>query len=339
MDSVTQITLGAAVGEAVLGRQLGNRAILWGAFFGTLPDMDAVFSPFFDSVQFIVYHRGLSHSLFAVVVLSPFLAWGFWRWYRNAVSFWRWYGFFFLVLLTHILLDCCTTYGTQLFLPFSDERVAWNTVFIIDPLYTVPFLGCVIACCFLNADSRWRRRINAAGLFVSTSYLVMGFVIHDHVERVFAESLARQNLPTKRFMVCPTPLNTVLWYGVAEGPSDYHVGFYSLFDADQEIRFRPLPRNEELLGNAGDSYGVDRLIWFADGYYCVRKHPDGVVLHVLKFGKINLMEDEEHFAFSYLIRQGNSSAIIEPYKPARNKNYTELMANLWDRILGKESSR
>lgn len=339
MDSLTQITLGAAVGEAVLGRQLGNRAIWWGAVFGTLPDMDAVASPFLDSVQFIVYHRGLSHSLLAVAVLSPLCAAGFCRWYRGMVPFWRWFAFFFLVLLTHILLDCCTTYGTQLFLPFSDRRVAWNTVFIIDPLYTVPFLACVIACCFLKRDSHWRRRINAVGLVISTSYLGMGFVLHEHAERVFAESLARQNLPHDRVMVCPTPFNTVLWYGVSEGPDAYHVGFYSLLDDDQEIEFRPLARQKELLGEAANSYGVQRLIWFADGYYCVRKHSEGVVLHVLKFGKMNLMQEEELFAFSYLIRQVNSTTIIEPYKSSRQRNYNTLLASLWIRVLGNETSR
>ncbi|MCA9072466.1 MAG: metal-dependent hydrolase, partial [Planctomycetaceae bacterium] len=306
--------------------------------FGTLPDMDAVFTPFFDSVQFIVYHRGISHSLLAVAVLSPLLAWGFQRWYRNAVSFSRWFAFFFLVLLTHILLDCCTTYGTQLFLPFSDYRVAWNTVFIIDPLYTVPFLACLIVCSFLRPESHWRRRINAAGLIVSTSYLVMGFAIHEHVKGVFAGSLARQGISSERFMVCPTPFNTVLWYGVAEGADDYHIGFYSLLDREKEIEFRTLARQDELLEDLKDNYGVNRLIWFANGYYCVREHPNGIMLHILKFGKMNLMEDEELFAFSYLIRREDSSMTITPLENEPDRNYSVLLANLWGRVLGTESS-
>ena len=46
---------------------------------------------------------------------------------------------------THGLLDSCTSYGTQLFWPFSDERVAWDTMSIVDPLFTIPLLVFVIA--------------------------------------------------------------------------------------------------------------------------------------------------------------------------------------------------
>ena len=44
MDSITQAALGAAVGEGVLGRRIGNRAPIWGAVLGTLPDLDVVFN-------------------------------------------------------------------------------------------------------------------------------------------------------------------------------------------------------------------------------------------------------------------------------------------------------
>lgn len=339
MDSVTQITLGAAVGEAVLGRQLGNRAIYWGAVFGTLPDMDAVFTPLWDSVQFIVHHRGFSHSLLAVLVLSPLLGWVFERWYLHAVSFWRWFWFFFLVFLTHILLDCCTTYGTQIFLPFSDVRVAWNIIFIIDPLYTVPFLACVTACLFLRPESRWRRGINLAGLILSTGYLATAFAIQQHVQQVFARALAEQNVPVQRMMVCPTAFNTLLWYGVAEEETGYRIGFYSLLDSDEDIAFQAVPRKAELLGSLADSQGVNRLIWFADGYYCVRELDEGVVLHVLKFGKLNLRDEEALYPFSYRIRQNRSTVIIEPYEASRDATtLRELASRLWRRIQGDKSS-
>ncbi len=339
MDSVTQITLGAAVGEAVLGRRLGNKAILWGAVFGTLPDMDAIFTPLFDSVDFIVHHRGLSHSLLAVAVLSPVLGWVFARWYQHAISFRRWFWFFVLVFLTHILLDCCTNYGTQIFQPFSDLRVAWNFIFIIDPLYTVPFLACVITCLFLNRESHWRRRINALGLILSTGYLASAFLIQQHVEEVFAREFERQNFHVKRFMVCPTALNTLLWYAVAEEETGYRIGFYSLLDEDQDIRFQSVPRQSELLGDLAESYEVDRLIWFADGYYTVRKHDQGVVLHILKFGKLNLLEDEQLYPFSYHVYRRSPAVQVEPYEVPTASRLSELTSRLWERINGNESSQ
>ena len=42
MDSLTQVVLGAAVGEAALGKKIGNRAIVWGGIAGTIPDLDVL---------------------------------------------------------------------------------------------------------------------------------------------------------------------------------------------------------------------------------------------------------------------------------------------------------
>ena len=63
MDSLTQIVLGAAVGEVVLGRKVGNKAMLYGAIAGTIPDLDTFASHFTDVVTAIEIHRGFSHSI------------------------------------------------------------------------------------------------------------------------------------------------------------------------------------------------------------------------------------------------------------------------------------
>ena len=118
MDSLTQLTLGAAVGEATLGRQVGNRAILWGAICGTLPDLD-VFIPFGDAVRDFTYHRGFSHSLFVLAVLTPAMVWLILKFHpQTAPLRRRWYVLVFLSFFTHIVLDCFTVYGTQIFWPF-----------------------------------------------------------------------------------------------------------------------------------------------------------------------------------------------------------------------------
>ncbi|MCG8583827.1 MAG: metal-dependent hydrolase [Pirellulales bacterium] len=345
MDSLTQITLGAAVGEATLGRQLGNRAILWGAVFGTLPDMDMVATPFQDSVQFLVHHRAASHSLLAIVVATPLFAWLFTRWYREhdpPISYRRWFAFFGLVFLTHVLLDCCTNYGTQIYWPFSDARVGWNNIFIIDPLYTLPFLACVIACMFFARTSGWRRAINYAGLIISTAYLALTFANKHHVNDVFAQSFEQQGIEINRMMTCPTPLNNLLWYCVAEAQDDvagqggYHIGFYSLLDADRDVEFQFVPRHDELWQDIKDTYPIERMIWFADGYYCLRPHAEGVVLHVMKFGKLNGNGAEELYPFTYLVRRRpNPGVTVERYNAPRETSLPELAENLWTRMLGE----
>ena len=76
MDSITQIVLGAAVGEILLGRQLGNKALLLGAIGGTIPDLDVVYTFFNDDpIRQLEVHRAYSHSMFTHLLLALPLTW------------------------------------------------------------------------------------------------------------------------------------------------------------------------------------------------------------------------------------------------------------------------
>ena len=140
MDSVTQMTFGAALGEAVLGPKVGRKALFWGAVLGTLPDLD-VFIPLGGPVDDFVYHRGFSHSLFLLALLSPLLAWLITKIHPSTKMYFnRWLFLTFLVLETSVLLDFLTVYGTQVLWPFNPTPLAWPIFFIIDRFFTVPFL-------------------------------------------------------------------------------------------------------------------------------------------------------------------------------------------------------
>ncbi len=138
MDSLTQIVLGAAVGEAVLGKKVGNKAMLYGAIAGTIPDFDTFASHFTDTVTALEIHRGFTHSIVFSLVFAPVFGWLVSRWEKTA-SWKNWSWLFFWGFLTHPLLDAHTTWGTQLFWPL-DLRLAYKNIFVIDPLYTLPFL-------------------------------------------------------------------------------------------------------------------------------------------------------------------------------------------------------
>ena len=72
MDSVTQIVLGAAVANEVLGKKLGNKAILYGAILGTIPDLDVVVGKFLDPLTATDIHRGFSHSTLFFLLFDDF---------------------------------------------------------------------------------------------------------------------------------------------------------------------------------------------------------------------------------------------------------------------------
>ncbi len=143
MDSITQAVLGATLQAALLGRWQGRKALLYGAALATLPDLDVVID-YGDAVAGMTYHRSFSHSLLVLTGLALALTLLL-RWRPHpGYSAGRLFVTLWLVLATHPLLDAFTSYGTQLFWPFTPTPTARSTVFIIDPLYTAPLLVAVI---------------------------------------------------------------------------------------------------------------------------------------------------------------------------------------------------
>lgn len=275
MDTLTHCAIGAAIGEVALGRKLGNRAMLWGALLGNLPDIDVVLSPFTDSVHLLTYHRGLTHSLLVTLAAAPLLGWLLARRYRKeGVGWQRSTLLCLLALLSHLLLDACTTYGTPLLLPFSPHRFAFNNIFILDPFYTTPLLVCTLAALGIRRASPWRRQLAWLGLTLSTLYLAASFGGKYEAQRVFTRALAEQQIAAERFVTAPTPLNTVLWYCVAENRDGCYLGYYSLLDRDPRIVFSFVPRRDELLGEAVSDETFQRLVRFSDGYYSVRRRSE-----------------------------------------------------------------
>jgi inner membrane protein len=272
MDSLTQIALGAAVGTAVLGRKVGPRAALWGAVCGTLPDLD-VLLPYGDPVRDFTFHRAESHSIFWLTVASPLLALLVHRLHRKAgASFREWLALVWLALVTHPLLDAMTVYGTQMLLPFSDYPVGVGSVFIIDPLYTVPLIAGIAGWLWLRKRDPVRaQRWNAAGLALSTLYLGWTVAAQSHVEGVVHRTVAATTLSDGRVLVTPSPFNSVLWRIVVMDDGGYHEGYYSLFDERETVRLTRHASQPDLLDDVRHDWTVQRLAWFSKGFFAVQE--------------------------------------------------------------------
>lgn len=139
MDSFTQILLGIATAELCAGKKLQRKTFVYGAILGTLPDLDVVVAQFMNPVDGIAIHRGISHSVLLFLLLSSFLGWIITKIERGKINFYLATKMVFWCLLTHVFLDIFTSWGTQIFWPLPD-RVALKTIFVIDPLYTIPLL-------------------------------------------------------------------------------------------------------------------------------------------------------------------------------------------------------
>lgn len=311
MDSITQAALGAALGEAALGRRVGRKAALWGAALGTLPDLDILAYPLLDPVQELAFHRGPTHALLFSVVVAPLVGLGLARLHRRDGVPWRgWTLLAFLALFTHPLLDALTVYGTQLFWPFSDLPAAYPVLFIIDPLYTLPLLAGVVAAVLMPRTSRWRTRVNAAGLVVSTAYVLAAVGGKQVADRDFRRALAREGVAYEDAFTAPTPFNTLLWMGMARTDEHVWVGLTSLLDDDRPMTLRRIDRHAGRLVGHEDDRAVARLRWFSRGYFTTDERDGRLFLHDLRFGRSDTwLTDDGAYIFSWRLVPATQSAM------------------------------
>lgn len=287
MDSLTQAVLGAAVGEAAGGRRFGRRAALWGAVAGTLPDLDILAYPFLDPAGELRFHRGITHALVFAPVVAPLAAAALTRWYRTRgrpafASARGWALVWFWALLTHPLLDLFTVYGTQLFRPFSDYPAALSSVFIIDPLYTLPLLVALAVALV------WRRRRAAVwtGLALSTVYLGWSLVAQGLAREAVERSLAAQGVRAEQLLVTPAPLTTLLWTATVDTGDGFLVGSRSLFDGERPVRFAEVPAHAERLAPFEGTRALETLRWFSRDWLAVAGTQNGdPVAADLRFGR------------------------------------------------------
>lgn len=326
MDTVTQVALGASVGEAVLGRQVGRRALLWGGVCGLLPDLDLLV-PLSDAVDRVTWHRGPSHSLFVLAAATPFMARLILALHPSTAAHrLRWMALVFLAFATHVLLDCFTVYGTQIFWPLPTPPVMWSTIFIIDPAYSLPLLAGVVSALLLHRMPRGHR-LNAVGLALSCLYLLWSVGAKLYVERAVHASLARQGIAHEALLTTPTAFNTLLWRVLIVDGEGYAEGYYSLLDGDAEIRMAHHPANRGLLRGLEDHGPVRRLLWFTHGFYAVKREAGGIEITDLRMG----MEPDYTFRFR-VAADAAPHPVPEPARRLRSPRDLRMLGWIWQRI-------
>lgn len=270
MDSLTQAALGAAVGEAVLGKKIGNKGAIIGAIIATVPDLDIVFYLFYSSFDMLSIHRGYSHSIMFSIIVAFLIAYILQRakW-TSTVSYQRLWLFSWGALFTHILLDAFTSYGTQLFLPFSDNRVSFDSINVVDPVYTLPLLIGLIFSSTIFKNKPSRAISNYIGIAISSLYLLGTLGIKNYVKNHFHTELTKQNIAYNSLLTMPVGVANINWYGVAKTDDGLYMHKYSIFN-DCNLPFEYFPINEHLLEELNPKV-TDKMKWFAKGFYTVAK--------------------------------------------------------------------
>ncbi|WP_028794663.1 metal-dependent hydrolase [Thalassobaculum salexigens] len=337
MDSVTQMVLGAGVAAAVIGPHAGARkAAIIGAVLGTVPDLD-VFIPLGDPVTDFVQHRGPSHSLIVQALVTPIFAEPLvrvmrgLREHRGAT-----YLAVYLCLATHALLDAMTIYGTRIFWPVMPEPLGLGSMFIIDPLYTIPLIVAFVwALCVRSWTLRIARVVSVA-LIVSTAYLGWSAIAQQVAEKRGDLVLADLGIEPDRTWATPMPFNTLFWRVIAIDGDRYLNLYIPLLGTQETVTAYAHPRGETLLSCIEDLPKAAELAAFSKGFFKVWEADGRILVSDLRMG----VTPNYVFQFAVAERDGDALSEIVPVRLSTERGAADRDIDwLWTGILGERAVR
>ncbi|MES1215103.1 MAG: metal-dependent hydrolase [Bacteroidota bacterium] len=314
MDTLTHIALGACVGEAMLGKKLGKKAMLIGAFANSIPDLDFVSSFWLDVDDSLLAHRGFTHSFLFGIIISIFLAMLFQKWFKAKeynLSFKTWVLFLSVEVFLHLFIDAFNAYGVGWFEPFSHYRVSFNAIFVADPFYSI-WLGIALVILLILKKENGKRLFWAEfGLGISTLYFMYCIVNKIKTDTDIRTMLKEQHIGYNKYFTTPTPLNNWLWCVTAGTDSGFYIGYYSVFDRQKKIDLNFFAKNDSLLNKVRGFEDVQHLLRFSKGFYTIEKWNDTLVFNDLRFEQITGWYDPHaKFVFHYFLQRPHSNQLV-----------------------------
>ena len=267
MDPLSQGTVGAAFAQSSANKNNILKVAIVGFLAGLAPDLDVLIQSSTDPILFLEYHRQFSHSLFFIPLGSLIVALLFFPFVKKSMSFKIVYVASFLGYATHGLLDACTSYGTLLFWPFSYERIAWNNISIVDPLFTIPALILVG-----TAIKTKKRKYSFLSVGWIIFYLSLGFIQYERALSTAYELAESRGHDAQRFTLKPSFGNLILWKSIYEHEGSYYV------DAIRTVQSSSICLGESigifdyqkhlpaLDKDSQQAIDVERFRWFSQDY-------------------------------------------------------------------------
>ena len=280
MDVISQAVLGASLSQSFAKDKVKQlSAFLIGALAGMAPDLDVLIYSKNDPLLFLEFHRQFTHSLFFIPFGALICALVFYPFIKNKLSFKQVYLFSFLGFATHGLLDACTSYGTQLFWPFSTQRVSWNIVSIVDPFFTIPVLIAIVFAVYRS------NRLFAQIAFVyAIVFLSLGLVQKQRAENALYTLAEKRGHQAERVRVKPSFGNRHVWKLIYEYDGRYYVDAVTLLLKSNTITgtsSRKLNVERDLPWLSKDSQqakDIERFRWFSDDFLAVNaKNPNVII--------------------------------------------------------------
>ncbi|MGB0474040.1 MAG: metal-dependent hydrolase [Porticoccaceae bacterium] len=267
MDPISQGTVGAAFAQSSANKKNILSITVIGFLAGLAPDLDVLIRSSTDPILFLEYHRQFTHSLFFIPFGALIVALFLYPLFRKSLSLKTVYLASFLGYATHGLLDACTSYGTLLFWPFSNERVTWNNISIVDPLFTIPIL------ILIGTAIKTRKRLfSYFAIGWVAFYLSLGFVQYDRAFKAANElALLRGHTP-ERLTLKPSFGNLILWKSIYQHEEKFYVDAIRTLQSStwclgESVRIfdyqRYLPN---LNKDSQQNKDIERFRWFSQDY-------------------------------------------------------------------------
>ena len=313
MDTLTHIAIGACIGEAVLHKQLGKKALLWGILAQSIPDIDFIASFWMSPSENLLAHRGFTHSFLFAIFISLSMALAADHWHRpHNIRFTKFILFFTAQVFIHDILDAFNSYGIGWFEPFSHQRISFNILFVADPFFSIA-PGLAVAALFIlkNNKRRFRAFWMWFGLVLPFLYLVYAISNKVAINKDVRAAFSAQKISTTDYFTTPTPFNNWLWYVVAKDDSGYHIGYRSVFDSKPTIDLTYFPQNDTLLKPVLDHEDAQNLLRFARGFYTVEYWNDTLIFNDLVFGQVaGWQNPKAKFAFHYFLQDPEGNLLV-----------------------------
>lgn len=265
MDPLSQAVAGATFSQSLSRNRAGQKlAFVAGALSGMAADLDILLHSDTDPLLFLEFHRQFTHSLVFIPVGGLIVAAFLFPFMKRHVSFAQAWLLTTLGYASHGLLDACTSYGTQLFWPFSDHRVAWDIISIIDPLFTLPILALVVAS-FLSRRAKYAQLGLAYGLL----YLTLGAFQHGRAMDALEVLAADRGHTVSDATVKPTLGNLYLWKTIYAHDGRYYVDAVKAGTDITYIQGESIAngvRKTEGVTESVQLRDIERFRWFSSGY-------------------------------------------------------------------------
>ncbi|ATX81387.1 inner membrane protein [Mariprofundus ferrinatatus] len=288
MDIVTQGLAGAVLAQSFSKQHETRMAMGIGFLAGLLADIDALFTQSeTDPLLQLDFHRHFTHSLFFIPAGGLIAALLMWPVLKKHLPFKRLLVFTTAGYGTSGLIDACTSYGTSLLWPLSDERISWNIISILDPLFSIALIAAI-----LFAAVKRTPRYAVFGICFAISYLLVGFAQHERVEAMAMAAAEARGHHVERIEIKPTMGNLILWRSIYEADGHFYVDAFragldeeKIYQGESTKRFE-LADLPQLSRDSVVAEDIKRFDFFSDGYIALHQSDDVSIIGDIRYSML-----------------------------------------------------